>query len=104
MRWYLALAAGLAISGFAASGWAQTAGTSAGPGRIVCDAKAACDLDIGTPPKLRYRVDASGLPETDKARLTKDCTAKGKPCIATVQGSEGKDPMQVKAAKITWYN
>jgi hypothetical protein len=85
---------------------AQTAApaTSAGPGRIVCKSAASCELGIGTPAKLRYQINASGLPAADKDRLTKSCTAKAAPCIATVEGTEMGDPIKIKATKITWYN
>jgi hypothetical protein len=81
---------------------AQPASTSVGPGRIICRSATSCELDIGTPPSLKYRIDPSALGEADKERLTKQCTAKGTPCIATVTGSETKGV--VKAASIKFYN
>lgn len=99
------LAGELLLLGIAASpAWAQSATTSAGPGRIVCKSASSCQLGIGTSATMHYQVDASGLPDADKTRLTKQCTAKGQPCVVTVEGAEGKDPLQVKASKITWYN
>jgi hypothetical protein len=78
--------------------------TSAGPGRIICRSAAACELGIGTPAKLRYQINATGLADADRARLTKSCTAKAAPCIVTVEGTEMGDPIKLKATKITWYN
>jgi hypothetical protein len=99
------LAAGLMLLGAAAvPAWAQAPTTSAGPGRIVCTSSGSCQLGIGTPAKMHYRIDISALSDADRGRLVKDCTAKSKPCVATVEGNEGKDPMQVKGTKITWYN
>ena len=95
-----ALAAVAALSGNAA--WAQAPQTSAGPGRITCTAITKCDLGVGTPPSIRYKVDASALPDADKARLTKQCTAKAPPCIATVDGTD--NGTIVKAAKIKFFN
>lgn len=88
----------------AAPAWAQgqPASSSIGPGRITCRSATACELDIGTPPSLRYRVDPTALAAPDKDRLTKQCTAKGTPCIATVNGTENKGT--VKAASIKFYN
>jgi hypothetical protein len=88
-----------ALSGPAA--WAQPAQTSAGPGRIICSAITKCDLGIGTPPSISYKIDASVLPDADKARLAK-CTTKAPPCIATVDGADTKPA--IKAAKIKFYN
>jgi len=84
---------------------AQTAPapTSVGPGRITCRSATSCLLDIGTPPtNLRYTIDISALTGADSERLTKQCTAKGSPCIATVTGSEIKGG--VKATSIKFYN
>ncbi len=79
--------------------------TSAGPGRIICKTAAKCELGIGTPPALKFQINAEALPDDDKARLSKQCAPSGKtPCVVTVQGTEMGDPMKVKAAKITWYN
>lgn len=86
------------------SAWAQAqpASSSVGPGRITCRSATSCELDIGTPPSLKYRIDPSALGDADKQRLTKQCTAKATPCIATVTGSEAKGI--VKAASIKFYN
>ncbi len=79
--------------------------TSAGPGRIICKNAASCELGLGTPPKLKYTINATALSDADKERLTKTCSAAQKaPCIATVQGTEMGDAMKIKAAKITFYN
>jgi hypothetical protein len=92
----------------AAPAWAQApaagtpAPTSVGPGRIICHNATACDLGIGSPVSLKYKIDPSALPAADKDRLTKQCTAKGTPCVATVTGTEGK--AGVKAASIKFYN
>ena len=84
--------------------WAQTppAATNVGPGRIICRSGTACELTIGTPVSLRYKVDPAALAPADKDRLTKQCTAKATPCIATVTGTE--TPSVVKAASIKFYN
>jgi hypothetical protein len=79
-----------------------TAAASYGPGRITCHSATSCELGIGTPASLKYRVDPSALPEADKSRLTKQCTAKGTPCIATVTGTEARNV--VKAAGIKFHN
>jgi hypothetical protein len=89
--------------GSAAMAQTQPAPTSAGPGRIVCQAANKCQIDIGTPPtNLRYKVDATGLADADKDRLVKQCTAKGTPCVATVTGPESK--LVIKATTIKFYN
>ena len=59
--------------------------TSAGPGRIICTSAKACVLGIGSPATMHYQIDASGLPAADTGRLTKDCTAKGTPCVVTAE-------------------
>ena len=100
VRRSLALA-GLAVLWSAISS-AQQAPTSAGPGRIICRAATSCELGVGTPPSIRYKIDATGLPDADKDRLVKQCTAKAAPCIATVTGSEAKSV--IKAANIKFYN
>jgi hypothetical protein len=51
---------------------------------------------------LKYKIDPSALPAADKDRLTKQCIAKGTPCVVTVTGSETK--AGVKAASIKFYN
>lgn len=81
---------------------ATTAAASYGPGRITCRSATSCELGVGAPASLKYRIDPSALPETDKSRLTKQCTAKATPCVATVTGAEVKDV--VKAASIKFYN
>ncbi len=99
------LAAGM-LSATAA--WAQSAPspqpvpTSAGPGRIICKSATSCVLGVGTPPSISYHIDASALPDADKDRLVKQCTAKATPCVATVTGSDTKSG--VKAASIKFYN
>lgn len=97
------------LAAAAAPAWAQapnpSTSTSAGPGRITCKSATACTLGVGTPAKLQYRIDASALPDADRARLLQGCTAKGAPCVVTVLGAEdARDPLKVKAAKITWHN
>jgi hypothetical protein len=88
--------------------WAQTqpaaspAPTNVGPGRIICHNASACELSIGAPATLKYKIDPSALPAADKDRLTKQCIAKGTPCVVTVTGSETK--AGVKAASIKFYN
>jgi len=44
------------------------------------------------------------LPAEDQTRLSKQCTPKASPCVATVDGTEMGDPLKIKAAKIKWYN
>ena len=80
----------------------QPASTSVGPGRIFCRSATACELDIGTPASLKYQIDPSALTGADKDRLTKQCTPKASPCIATVTGAETNTG--VKAASIKFYN
>jgi hypothetical protein len=80
----------------------QPPATSVGPGRIICRSATICELDIGTPASLKYRIDPSALAAADKERLTKQCTAKATPCVATVTGPETKSG--VKAASIKFYN
>jgi hypothetical protein len=88
--------------------WAQSqpaaspAPTNVGPGRIICHNASACELSIGAPATLKYKIDPSALPAADKDRLTKQCIAKGTPCVVTVTGSETKTG--VKAASIKFYN
>ena len=88
--------------------WARTqpaaspAPTNVGPGRIICHNASACELSIGAPATLKYKIDPSALPAADKDRLTKQCIAKGTPCVVTVTGSETK--AGVKAASIKFYN
>jgi hypothetical protein len=86
------------------AGWAQgqSAPTSAGPGRIICRSAASCELGVGIPASIRYHVDVSGVPDADKDRLVKQCTAKAAPCVATVTGAETKTG--IKAASVKFYN
>jgi hypothetical protein len=98
------LGAIIAIAAGSGAAWAQgtPAATSYGPGRIICGSATSCELGIGSPASLKYRIDPSALPDADKNRLTKQCTAKAAPCVGTVTGSETKDV--VKAASIKFYN
>jgi hypothetical protein len=84
--------------------WAQgqPAPTSVGPGRIICLSISSCELGIGIPPSIRYDVDISAVPDADKDRLVKQCTANAAPCVATVTGVETETG--VKAAGIKFYN
>jgi hypothetical protein len=100
-----AMAAGAMAAGTTPTGaMAADPLTSAGPGRIVCKSATACELGIGTPAKLRYRINVTALPAADQDRLVKQCTARAAPCVATVEGTEMGDPIKIKAARITWYN
>jgi len=81
---------------------AQPAATSVGPGKVFCRSTTACELDIGTPVSLKYKIDPTALPVADKERLTKQCKVTGTPCVATVTGTETK--AGVKAAGIKFYN
>jgi hypothetical protein len=81
---------------------AQPATSSVGPGRVFCRGATACELDIGTPVSLKYRIDPTALPAADKDRLTRQCKVTGTPCVATVTGTETK--AGVKAAGIKFYN
>jgi hypothetical protein len=98
---WLGAAIGIAAG---APSWAQapTAPASYGPGRIICRSAKSCELDIGAPTSLKYHIDPSALATADKDRLTKQCMAKGTPCVATVTGVEAKNV--VKAASIRFYN
>ena len=96
------VAAMAVLCGAPACAQGQPASTSAGPGRIICRSATSCDLGVGTPPSIRYKIDASGLPDADKSRLVKQCTAKAAPCVATVTGTETK--AGIKAASIKFYN
>jgi hypothetical protein len=80
----------------------QPTPTSAGPGRIICRSITNCELGVGIPPSIRYHIDASAVPDADKDRLVKQCTAKAAPCVATVTGAETKTG--IKAAGIKFYN
>lgn len=92
----------LALGG--GTGWAQAqpATTDVGPGRIFCRSATACELDIGTPASLKYKIDPSALGGADKDRLVKSCTVKAAPCVATVTGTDVKST--IKATKIKFYN
>ena len=90
------------LGGTGAWAQAQPVSTSAGPGRIICSSATSCELGVGTPASIRYKIDASALPDADKTRLVKQCTAKAPPCVATVDGIETK--AVIKAAKIKFYN
>jgi hypothetical protein len=100
--------AGIVLAGvaclWAGVGWAQgqPAPASAGPGRITCRSATSCELGVGIPPSIRYRIDIASLPSVDKDRLVKQCTAKAAPCVATVTGAEVKGG--IKAANIKFYN
>lgn len=100
---FLGIVVALATSG-AATAWAQAqpATTNVGPGRVTCRSATSCLLEIGSPVSLRYKIDPAALTAGDKDRLTKQCTAKAPPCIATVTGTEDKSG--VKAASIKFYN
>ena len=84
--------------------WAQAPApqTDVGPGRVTCTGPKACVLEIGSPVSLRYKIDPTALGTEDKDRLTKRCTPKAPPCVATVTGTDSQ--AGVKAAKIKFYN
>ena len=84
--------------------WAQgqPAPTSVGPGRIICLSISSCELGVGIPPSIRYDVDIAAVPDADKDRLVKQCTADAAPCVATVTGAE--TDTGIKAASIKFYN
>lgn len=90
----------LGVSGAVAQTSPET--TSVGPGRVFCRSATACELDIGTPASLKYKVDPAALAAADKDRLTKTCTPKATACIATVTGTQTVGG--VKAASIKFYN
>jgi hypothetical protein len=93
----------VAMMAGSASALAQgPAAASFGPGRVICRSATSCELGIGTPASLKYRIDPSALPEADRSRLTQQCTAKGTPCVVTVTGTEAKNV--VRAASIKFYN
>ncbi len=98
--WMLAGVAALWVTGASAQG--QPAPTSAGPGRIICRTITSCELGVGIPPSIRYDVDASAVPDADRDRLLKQCTADAAPCVATVTGAE--TDTGIKAASIKFYN
>jgi hypothetical protein len=76
--------------------------TSVGPGRIICRGATSCELGIGTPASIKFTIDSSALEAADKDHLTKQCTAKGAPCIVTLTGTE--TATGIKAASIKFYN
>jgi hypothetical protein len=88
----------------ATTAWAQVPGaaTNVGPGRIICRNATSCELDIGTPASLKYRIDPAALATADKDRLIKRCTVKTTPCVATVTGTETRTG--VKADSNKFYN
>ncbi|HTI80919.1 MAG TPA: hypothetical protein VL614_10775 [Acetobacteraceae bacterium] len=92
----------LGLGGGTAWAQAQPATTDVGPGRIFCRSATACELDIGTPASLKYKIDPAALEGADKDRLVKHCTVKGAPCVATVTGTDAKST--IKATKIKFYN
>lgn len=98
------IATGLLLTLGSGAAWAQAqpATTDVGPGRIFCRSATACELDIGTPASLKYKIDPSALAAADKERLAKSCTVKGAPCVATVTGTDAKTI--IKATKIKFYN
>ena len=99
----LAIVLVMAAWGTATAGaQAQPAASSVGPGKVFCRSATACELDIGTPVSLKYKIDPAALPTEDKDRLTKQCKLTGTPCIATVTGTESA--AGVKAASIKFYN
>ena len=72
------------------------------PAEIICRNATSCELDIGTPASLKYRIDPAALATADKDRLIKRCTVKTTPCVATVTGTETRTG--VKADSIKFYN
>lgn len=79
--------------------------TSAGPGRAIRTNATTCELGVGSPAKLKYRIDVTALPAGDNDRLSKQCGPKGEnPRIVTFDGNEMSDPVKIEAAKIKWYN
>jgi hypothetical protein len=100
-RWFAAVAIVSIGTVPAASAQTQTT-TSVGPGRIICRGATSCELGIGTPASIRFKIDPTALEAADKDRLTKQCTAKGAPCIVTLTGAE--TATGIKAASIKFYN
>ena len=99
-KWFAAVA--IASVGMVAAASAQTQTTSVGPGRIICRSATSCELGIGTPASIKFKIDPSALAAADKDHLSKQCTAKGAPCIVTLTGSE--TATGIKAASIKFYN
>jgi hypothetical protein len=97
-----ALAVATALAATAASAQGPSPTTTAGPGRIICRSAASCVLGVGIPPSIRYQIDASALPDADRQRLVKQCTAAAAPCVATVTGTETKSG--IKATAIKFHN
>jgi len=93
---------GIMASATPACAQARPAATDGGPGKIFCRTPTSCELDIGTPVSLRYKIDPAALPAADKDRLTRQCKVTGTPCVATVTGADTK--AGVKAASIKFYN
>ncbi len=84
---------------------AQTPSTTpVGPGRITCRSASSCELTIGSPVSMRYKIDASALADNDKQRLVGSCKPSGKPCVATVQASDAGAGKPMKAASVKFYN
>jgi hypothetical protein len=88
-------------------GWAQggavaasAEGTSAGPGRIVCNAT-FCELAVAERTRPRIRVIVSALPAEQIRRLRK-CTGVAKPCIVTVDGTAQDHPYRIMATELHW--
>ena len=102
VRWCAIIVAAAAAGGATAWAQAQPPTTNVGPGRVICRTPSSCQLEIGSPASLKYKIDPSALAAADKDRLTKQCTAKGTPCVATVTGTE--TTAGVKAASIKFHN
>ncbi len=100
--WCAIMAAAAAAASATALAQTQPPATDVGPGRIICRTATSCQLEIGSPASLKYKIDPSALAAADKDRLIKRCTAKGTPCVATVTGTE--TTAGVKAASIRFYN
>lgn len=85
--------------------WAASAPTTtAGPGRITCRSATNCLLSIGTSAAMNYHINVAALPKPDQQRLVKQCTPKGKPCVASVDGTETGKGLTLKATAIKFYN
>ena len=78
---------------------------AAGTGRILRETAKDREPGLGRRAKMNYRIDPDALPADDKECLTKMYKPGGRtPCIATVNGTEVDDPLQVRATKIKWHN
>jgi len=97
-----ALAIATLLGATASRAQAPSPTTTAGPGRIICRSAANCVLGVGIPPSIRYEIDASVLPDVDRQRLVKQCTAAAAACVATVTGTEKK--RGIKATAIKFHN